>query len=196
MEVKAQLNYLRTSPRKTRLVLDLIRGLSVEEAEIQLRFSEKNAAKSLIKLLNSAVASAVNNFNLKKENLYIKKIIADQGPTLQRWMPRAFGRAAPIRKRSCHIKLVLAEIKPAAYVKKSSDDKKREKLKVMAERPKEDEGAAVQKQGKEKPAGADESKEEPFDVRRKGKHRHQEHQDKRAGKTKGFLRKLFSRKAV
>jgi large subunit ribosomal protein L22 len=109
MDIKAQIKFIRMSPRKARLVVDLIRGLDVEKAIDQLQFMTKAAAKPVLKLLNSAISNAINNFKLKKENLYIKTITVDGGPVLKRWRPRAFGRAAPILKRSSHINLVLGE---------------------------------------------------------------------------------------
>ena len=109
MEVKAKLRFFRGSPRKIRLILNLIRGMRVRSAEAQLKFMNKKSAEAILKLLKSGEANAVNNFKLKKENLYIKSFVADQGPTLKRWRPRAMGRATPIRKRSVHLTLVLDE---------------------------------------------------------------------------------------
>lgn len=109
MEVKAKLRYLRQSPRKVRLAADLIKGESVKSAEVQLRFLPKKSAGFLRKLLQSAVANAKNNFRLDKENLFIKEIRVDQGPTLKRHMPRARGRATAIKKRTSHISLVLTD---------------------------------------------------------------------------------------
>lgn len=109
MQVKttAKLNNLRMSPQKVRLIVDLIRGLSVEEALTQLQFSSKNAALPVKKLLKSAIANAKHNHNLKIETLKIDSIRVDEGKTLYRWMPRAMGRATPLRKRNSHIILVL-----------------------------------------------------------------------------------------
>lgn len=111
MEVKAKLRFLRIAPRKVRLVADLIRAKSALAAESQLSFMPKGSARPMLKLLNSAVANAENNFKLKKDNLYIKRIMVDEGPKLKRWRPRAFGRAAPILKRSSHITIILDELK-------------------------------------------------------------------------------------
>lgn len=105
----AKLKHLRTSPRKVRLVADLIRGMTVEEAEKQLRFSTKKASVPILKLLNSAIANAKQNANLAKENLYIAKIVVEVGRTLKRWRPRAMGRAARIMKRTSHIILSLEQ---------------------------------------------------------------------------------------
>lgn len=122
MEVRAKLRFLRKSPKKVRLVTDLVRGMKALEAENQLRFLNKSAAKPVLKLLQSAMANAEHNFNLQKENLYIKTITADDGPTLKRWMPRAFGRATNIRKRTSHVHIVLDEI-----VKKEEKEEKKSK---------------------------------------------------------------------
>lgn len=110
-EVRAKLRYLRQSPRKVRLAADLIRGQSVKNAELKLRFLPKKSAGFLQKLLHSAVSNAKNNFRLDKENLFVKEIRVDQGPTLKRHMPRARGRATMIKKRTSHITLILNEQK-------------------------------------------------------------------------------------
>lgn len=114
-EVIAKLNYLRISPRKIRLVANLIKGLDVNQAKAQLRFLTKKAAQPISKLLDSAIANA-SSFNLDKNNLYISKIIVNQGPSLKRWRPRAFGRATPILKRTSHISLVLEEKIPTEKI--------------------------------------------------------------------------------
>ncbi len=107
--ITAKLSHLRISSRKIRLVTDLIKGLSVIEAERQLKFLTKKAAKPVLKLLNSAVANAKNKANLVKENLYVSNVIVESGPTLKRWRPRAMGRTTPIMKRTSHITLILNE---------------------------------------------------------------------------------------
>jgi len=118
MEVKAILKNYRQSPRKARLVANLVRGLNVLEALNQLKFKQKKACRQIAKLINSAKANAVHNFSLKPNNLYIKTITVDQGPTLKRWRARAFGRAGQIKKRTSHIKIILEE--------KKSENKKTE----------------------------------------------------------------------
>ncbi len=135
MDVHAFLRSLRMSPRKVRLVIDAVRGKSVKDADIRLSFMKKGAALPVLKLLRSAVANAEHNFKLSAESLYIKTITADGGPTLKRSRPRAFGRAAPIRKRTTHISIVVADraetadkkvakpaVKKAAPAKKSSSN--------------------------------------------------------------------------
>ena len=106
-EVKAFARYIHVSPRKLRLVADMVRKRQVDYALEQLRFSSKNAALPLAKAINSAVANAVHNFNLNKENLFVKTITIDQGPVYKRYAPRAQGRAFVERKRTSHINVVL-----------------------------------------------------------------------------------------
>lgn len=110
MRVTAKLRYLRIAPRKVRLVADLIRGKSVEEAQTILNFTTKKAAVPLLKLLKSAIANAKNNYQLNESNLYVQKIIVDEGPKYKRWMPRARGTASEIQKKTSHIAIVLDEI--------------------------------------------------------------------------------------
>lgn len=117
-QVTAQLNFLRHGPRKVRLVVDLIRGRSVERAVDILTFLNKKAAKPVLKLLQSAMANAKHNFKTEGQMLRIKTITVDGGPVLKRSMPKAHGRATPIRERTSHIKLVLETVEKKA--KKSS----------------------------------------------------------------------------
>ena len=125
MEVKASARFIRVSPRKVRLVIDVVRGLPVTEALTQLQFMNKAAAEPVYKAVSSALANAENNFKQSRENLYIKTITADGGPSFYRFRPRAFGRAAPIRKRTTHLQVVLDEklAKAAVSTKKSATDK-------------------------------------------------------------------------
>ncbi|MFA6017729.1 MAG: 50S ribosomal protein L22 [Patescibacteria group bacterium] len=108
MEVKAQAKFIRIAPRKTRLVVSLIRGKSVREARHQLAVSTKISAKSVLKTLNSAVANAVNNAKLSDEGLFVVRAYVDEGPKIKRSTPRAQGRATPIRHRMSHITIVVA----------------------------------------------------------------------------------------
>ena len=103
----AKLNYLRIAPRKVRSVGDLINGLTVNEAEAQLLVQRRRPAKSLLKLLRSAVADAKNNKKLNPDHLFIASIRVDQGPMLKRSLPRARGSASPIQKKMSHVTLVL-----------------------------------------------------------------------------------------
>ena len=108
--VRAQAKWVRTSARKARLVLDHIRGRSVPEARTILAFTSRAAATDIEKVLRSAVANAEANHGLDGDELVVEVAYADEGPTLKRWKPRARGRVNRIRKRTCHVTLVLAEV--------------------------------------------------------------------------------------
>lgn len=108
-EVKAVAKTIRIQPRKARLVLDVIRGLDVQEATAVLKFTPNYAATVVAKVLKSAISNAVTNHQLEEDKLYIKACFADEGVTLKRFMPRAKGSASPIYKRTSHITVVVAE---------------------------------------------------------------------------------------
>mgnify|MGYP003304707916 CR=1 FL=1 len=109
MEATAILRYVRISPRKVKIVADLIRGKSIAEASAILAHTPKASSEPILKLLKSAVANAENNFEMDPEKLYVAKVYCCPGPILKRMMPRARGGAAGIQKRTCHINMVLAE---------------------------------------------------------------------------------------
>jgi large subunit ribosomal protein L22 len=108
-QVRAQAKYVRMSPRKARLVAEHIRGRSVPEARAVLAFTAREAAGELEKVLESAVSNAEANHGIAEDRLYISAAYADGGPTMKRWRPRARGRVARIKKRTCHITVVLSE---------------------------------------------------------------------------------------
>ena len=110
MEARAKLSYARISSRKVKIVIDMIRNKTVGDAMGILKTTPKAASELLIKLLESAMANAVNNHNMNADNLYVAEIFANQGPTLKRVRPRAQGRAFRIRKRTSHITIVLKEL--------------------------------------------------------------------------------------
>ena len=109
MEIRATAKYIRLSPRKVRLLMREIRGKKVESALNLLLFAPQKGAPILRKLINSAVSNASQNTDTDVDNLFIKHIFADEGPTLKRFRPRAMGRAARIRKRTSHLTVVLDE---------------------------------------------------------------------------------------
>jgi len=111
VEAKAIARYVRLTPRKARLVADVVRGKSALQALDILTFTNKKAAVVLKKTLASAIANATNNFNMNEENLYIAKVMVDEGPILKRVMPRAMGRADIIQKKTSHVTIVVAEKK-------------------------------------------------------------------------------------
>jgi large subunit ribosomal protein L22 len=135
MEVNAKARYVRVSPRKVRLVIDVVRGMPVSRAVAQLSFMKKAAALPVLKLINSAAANAEHNFKLDPSSLYVKSIMADGGPVLHRWRARAMGRAAPIRKRMSHVSVTLAPIAGADAKKAAPKAKAAAAKKTAAKKP-------------------------------------------------------------
>ena len=121
MEVQAHLRNLRISSRKVRLVADVIRGMNVQNAKIQLEFINKKSSQPVLKLLNSAIANAKHNFDLDENNLYVSSIFVNEGATLKRWIPRAMGRASRINKRTSHITIVLDKLKEDKVIKEKKE---------------------------------------------------------------------------
>lgn len=149
MKVKSKARHIHISPRKCRKVTDLVRGKDANQAEVQLKYLSKRSSDPILRLLNSAIASAEHNHNLDKDNLFISEIYVDEGPTLKRWMPRAFGRTYPIMKRTSHITLILDEkvkgkkkktaVKTGKKIKeKKVENKKEEKAKTGKEKFRKD----------------------------------------------------------
>jgi large subunit ribosomal protein L22 len=192
MEVNANLKFIRMSPRKMRVVADAVRGMTVEEALAQLKFINKRAAKPIEKVINSAVANAEHNFEITLDNLRLKTITVDEGPTLDRWMPRAHGRATPVKKRTSHIKVVLAEIKES--VKKEAKKQKIEAPVKLGSQPAKENKVEIEKTDTPK-----ESIKKP--ELEKGKLIEDPRQEGRGGHTKieggakGFASKVFRRKS-
>lgn len=138
MELRVTLNYLRISPKKVRLLTNLLRGLPVAQAESQLQVAEKSSSEALRKLLRSALANAKHNHQLEEKDLFVKECLTNEGPKLKRYAPKAYGRASLIRKRSSRVTLILATVprsaakavgaKPAAQktlTRKSVDESKK-----------------------------------------------------------------------
>ena len=111
MEAKATAKFVRVSPRKAGQVCDLVRGKNVDEALAILKYTPRGAASIIAKVVKSAKANAENNHEMDVEKLYIDSIVANQGPTIKRFMPRAKGSATMIRKRTSHIEVVVKEKK-------------------------------------------------------------------------------------
>ena len=108
--VKAQGKYIRQSPYKMRLVLNLIRGLQVQDALTVVTITKRKASIEIKQVLDSAIANAEANYNLNASELFVSKAIADEGPTLKRFRPRARGRAGRINKRTSHLLIELERI--------------------------------------------------------------------------------------
>jgi large subunit ribosomal protein L22 len=107
VEVRARARYVRSAPRKARLVMQHIRGKSVADARAILTHTPRAASRDVLKLLNSAVANAENNYELAADELTVSHAYADEGPTIKRWRPRAYGRATRINKRTSHMTILL-----------------------------------------------------------------------------------------
>lgn len=109
MEAIAKAKFMRITPRKARLVVDMIRGKKVDQALAILNFTPRAASKIVTNLLKSAVANASQKEGVDVNNLMVKSIFVDQGPSMKRFMPRAMGRASQIKKRTSHITVVVEE---------------------------------------------------------------------------------------
>jgi ribosomal protein L22 len=105
--IRASAKYVRTAPRKARLVADQVRGLHIDQARALLQFSSRSAARDIAKLIDSAAANAENNYELVADDMWIAEITVNEGPTLRRFRPRALGRATRINKRTSHISVAL-----------------------------------------------------------------------------------------
>jgi large subunit ribosomal protein L22 len=132
-EVKAAAKWVRISPRKARLVVEHIRGRSVPEARTVLAFTPRAAAREVEKLLKSAVANAEANHDLIGDDLVVSAAYVDEGPVFKRWRARARGRAARIRKRTCHITLKLSPVAEATVTR--AEPAQEEKPKRAPRRP-------------------------------------------------------------
>jgi large subunit ribosomal protein L22 len=109
MEAKATARYVRMTPRKTRVIIDMVRGKYVDEALEALRFTNRRATEPVTKVLSSAVANAKESFGAQASNLYVAEAYVNEGPTLRRYLPRAMGRATRIDKRTSHITVIVKE---------------------------------------------------------------------------------------
>jgi large subunit ribosomal protein L22 len=189
-EVRAEARYVRTAPRKAQLVVEQIRGQSVLEARATLAFMTRDAARDVEKVLESAVANALQNHNLDAEDLYVASAYVGAGPTIKRWRARARGRVARIRKRTCHITVQLTqpdgaerlapqpvEAPPAEEEKpKRAPRKKAEPTETAEEKPKRTRAAQPKEESTEekpkrtraaKPAAEAEEKPKPKRTTRK-----------------------------
>lgn len=109
IEAKASVSNVGVTPRKARLVIDLVRGKSVAEAQAILKNVNKAASPIVLKLINSAAANAVNNHGMNQDKLFVKEIYANEGIKMKRYMPRAKGRSSGLVKKTSHINVVVAE---------------------------------------------------------------------------------------
>ncbi len=184
MQVKAKLKNLRIAPRKAKIVADFIKGLDVNEALERLETSVRKSNPVIKKLLQSAIGNAENNFGLDKTNLFVLDARIGAGPTLKRWMPRAFGRASQILKRTSQIELVLAE-RIEGKGRKTKEEMEKEKAKRLADKEKQ-----IKEAQKEEEKSAKEIKvEKEVTVAEKTK-------TKKAENKGGIASRIFRRKSM
>ena len=169
--ITAKLKYLKIAPRKTRFVADLIRGISVNEAQARLLLGARRPSGELLKLLKSAIANAVNNDKLNPDSLYVKEIRVDQAPKLVRYWPRARGAMGKIEKKASHVTLVLGV----------SEEPMKAKFTILP-KPKKEKPEATKK----KKEALDQKKPQPTEKAASPK-------PKEGG---GFFRKVFRRKSI
>ncbi len=132
--VKAQLNGLRMSPRKVRLLVGLIKRRSVAVAIDQLQNMTKRASGPLVKLIESAIANAKNNFKLDADHLFVKDMWVDEGIKLRRFRPKGFGRASPIEKKTSRVNLVLEDRAPKVAAPEVVEEKPEKKKKAATKK--------------------------------------------------------------
>ena len=196
MQIIAKANRIRISPRKVSLVAGLVRGLKINDALDQLQFCNKKAAKMMSKLVLSGVANAEHNYKLDKSNLFVKEIRVGKSFTMKRWMPRAHGRATPLRKIMSNVDLVLQELVDSGKV-----DARKDKIDApikLGETPKEtkdvikEDKKVAKKEIDNKKVDITEGKGENIvDKRSQGRGGH----TKVEGGVKGFASKMFRRKS-
>lgn len=153
MKVHAELNNLRISPRKVKLVADLIKGMDALEAVSQLDVAVKKTSGYMQKLLLSAMANGENNFGLAKDNLFVFDVQVGAGPTMKRWMPKAYGRAGQILKRTSKVRIILEERI------EGKDRKSREQLEKEKEERVKKAAAELKKEEKERKEEEERDKE-------------------------------------
>lgn len=184
MQVKAKLNNLRIAPRKSRLVAGLIKGLDAQKALDQLDITVKRSAPQIKKLLASAISSGENNYGLDKDNLYVFDVVVKAGPMLKRWMPKAYGRAGQILKRTSKLELILEE-RVEGKGRKTKEQMEEEKKKRI-EQKKKIEKSQTEKPGKE----SETEKVEKAAKSETGKSK------AKTGKQGGIVNKILRRKSM
>ncbi len=202
MQVSAKLNNFRKSPRKVRLVAGLLKGLSAQDAKNQLKFIVKGSTPNFEKLLKSAISNAENNFGLDKDNLFVKDVVVNEGAKLKRWLPRAYGRASLILKRTSNIEIILEEKVEGKGRKKIE---KKQEIKDVKEKPeiakKEKEKTEEIKEEK-KPARFESRSESGGEIVKEREEKEFIDDKKKTEKSKavpagrqGFLKRVFRRKS-
>lgn len=188
MKVTAKLNNLRVAPRKSILVANLIKGMDVNVAIQQLDIQVKRTSPYMKKLLLSAVANAENNFGLNRNNLYVLDARIGAGPTMKRWMPKAFGRAGQILKRTSNIDLVLEE-RVEGLGRKTKEEMEKEKEKKAAEKKKQEKARLKEEEKMKKESDAP-------DTDKTEEAKKEEPRAKKEVKQKGWTKRIFQRKSM
>jgi len=186
MKVSAKLKNLRIAPRKVRLTSNLIKGMDAAAAMNQLEAHVKRSNPYMQKLLESAISNGENNFGLDKNNLYVLDIIVNAGSTLKRWMPKAYGRAGQILKRTSKIEIILEE-RVEGKGRKSKEQMEKEKQSRFEEKKKAEKAAS-------KEVEEDEKKEEKSEA--KNKTAENKELSKKVEKKGGITSKIFRRKSM
>lgn len=185
MKVSAKLKSLRMPNRKVKLVADLIKGMDIKDALNQLDNTVKKSSPFMITLLNSAIANGENNFGIDKDNMYIFDVVVKEGITLKRWMPKAYGRATPIRRRSSHIEIVIEERVEGKNRKTKEQLEKEKKFRLDARKKLEKESAEKQdKEEKDTAKTTEKADIKPKDGKAESK-----------ASDRGWAKKMFNRKA-
>jgi len=183
------LKSIRISPRKSKLVADLIKGMDIKVAAAQLDSKIKRACPTMKKLLFSAIANAENNFGLDKDNLYVYDVIIGAGPTLKRWMPKAYGRAGRIMKRTSRITIVLEE-RVEGKGRKSKEQLDKERQERMKEKKR------IEKEATEKAEKAEKEKKEEGKKELKPTKGTEEKEVKKETSKKSWGNRIFRRKSM
>ena len=190
MKVIAKMKNLRIAPRKTKLVADLVRGLDTEEALIQLDHCPKKTATYMKKLIFSAMANGENNFGIDKKNMYISEAFVGAGPVLKRWMPKAFGRAGRILKRTSQITVVISERIEGKGRKSPEQLENERKARLEEKRKLEKEARKNQEQVKK-----EEKKKKPS-LKSSSVAKKEGEKDKNKSEKKSWASKIFRRKSM
>lgn len=189
MKVSATLNNLRIAPRKIRLVTDLIEGLDVADAVNQLDATVKSGVRPIQKLLLSAISNGENNFGIDRNNMYVYGIEVGAGATLKRWMPKAYGRAGQILKRTSKIELILEE-RVEGKGRKSREQLEKERKARLQERKKLEKEAQAKEEQAEKESKETAKPEKGFAKSTESK------EVKKAENKGGLTSKIFRRKSM
>jgi large subunit ribosomal protein L22 len=186
MKVSAKLKNLRIAPRKVRLTSGLIKGMDAMEALDQLETLIKKSNPYMKKLLESAISNGENNFGLDKKNLFVFDVVVNAGSALKRWMPKAYGRAGQILKRTSKVEIILEE-RIEGKGRKSKEEMEKEKQTRIEEKKKAEKAASKDLEEKEK-------KEEKTDT--KNKTAESKELSKKVEKKGGITSKIFRRKSM